>query len=182
MVSMLVLLAGLVGCTTEPPAETKPPEPAKVETPAEPPKPAEPAKPATPDWATATDADKKAWLMAKGEDFYKNGDGGAGIACTTCHGADGKGTPGSFPPLAGSSKEMGDCKNHAGYIVHGLTGEVTVQGQKYNSAMPKQDSLSDETIAAAITYERNSFGNDLGICLPADVAEARKLPAPTVPK
>jgi cytochrome c oxidase subunit 2 len=44
---------------------------------------------------------------------------------------------------------------------------------KYNGAMPPQANLSDLQIAAVITYERNSWGNDYGVCLPADVKAAR---------
>src|SRR5262249_33062427 len=109
----------------------------------------------------------------------KNG-GSGGIACITCHQADGKGTPGAFPPLAGSKDVFGDCQRHAGFVVNGLTGEGTIQGNKFNGVMPKQDNLPDSEIAAAMSYERTSFGNDAGICHPEDVAAARKLPAPTI--
>ncbi len=118
--------------------------------------------------------------MKLGEKVYTSGDGG--IACTTCHGAEGKGTPGAFPPLVGQKDLMGDCKTHAGYVVHGLTGPMTVDGQKYDSVMTAQGAmLNDLQIAAVITFERNSWGNNFGDCTVEDAAAARTAPAPTVP-
>ena len=118
------------------------------------------------------EAARDAKLMEIGENVYKTG-GSSGIACITCHMDKGQGVPPAFPPLAGSKDIMGDCKQHAGYVVKGLTGEITVAGTKYNGVMPAQPNLSDLEIAAVITFERNSFGNDDGICMPADVAAVR---------
>jgi mono/diheme cytochrome c family protein len=129
------------------------------------------------DLATMPEADRKAWLMKKGEEVYTTG-GSGGIACVTCHQATGAGLPPSFPPLVGQKDFMGDCVRHAGFVVHGLTGKITIGGTDYNGAMPSQPTLSDEEIAAAITYERNSWGNDFGICMPEDVAKARSAPPP----
>lgn len=174
------LLGALAACggsesTTEPkpgtPAVEPPPaEPAKVE---EAPAPAEPAKPAEVDLSTLSDADKLAKLMEIGKSVYETG-GSGGLACVTCHQANGEGLPPSFPPLKGTKDLMGDCLKHASYVIKGLTGEIEVLGVKYNSAMPAQAGLSDLEIAAVITYERQSWGNDYGLCTPEQVAEARK--------
>lgn len=107
----------------------------------------------------------QASLVANGEKVY-------GQVCAACHMADGKGTPGTFPPLAGSDY-LGDPKHHAGIIVKGLSGEITVNGAKYNGVMPPQGSLSDYDIASVATYERNTWGNALGVVMPADVKAAR---------
>ena len=56
---------------------------------------------------------------------------------------------------------------------------MTINGALFIEAMPAQPNLSDEEIAAVITYERNSWGNDFGICMPEDVAKARSAPPPT---
>lgn len=103
-----------------------------------------------------------------------------GAICVTCHQADGKGVPGAFPPLAGSGAAYGDPKRHAGIIIHGLNGPITVQGQAFNGAMPPQGSqLSDYDVAAVATFERLSFGNADGIVLPEVVADARNSAPPT---
>lgn len=178
--SMLFVVLGLIACGGETPApapaeEVKPAE-APVAAPAEAPV-AAPAEKV--DLAAMPEADRNAWLMKKGQEVYEKG-GSGGVACITCHQADGKGMPGAFPPIAGSKDSYGDCVLHAGLVVHGLTGEITVQGQKYNGAMPAQGNLPDEEIAAVVSYERNSWGNAEGYCLPADVAAARTAPAPVL--
>ena len=44
-------------------------------------------------------------------------------------------------------------------IIRGQTGEMTVNGQKFNSAMPAL-TLNDEQIAHVLTYVLNSWGNN----------------------
>ena len=69
---------------------------------------------------------------------------------------------------------MGDCQKHAGMVINGLNGEIVVDGVTYNGVMtPQGELLDDLKIAAVLTYERNSWGNDFGDCSPADVAKAR---------
>ncbi len=108
----------------------------------------------------------QASLMAHGADVY-------GKVCGACHGAEGKGIPGTFPPLAGSGAFYGDAKNHATIAVKGLSGPINVQGVDYNGAMPSQAALSDYDLACALTFERNSWGNADGIVLPEDVKAVR---------
>jgi nitrite reductase (NO-forming) len=50
---------------------------------------------------------------------------------------------------------------------------VTVNGMTYNGAMPPMAFLSDDEIAAALTYARASFGNKLSPVTPAEVAKVR---------
>lgn len=108
----------------------------------------------------------QASLMANGAKVYAE-------VCQACHGADGKGTPGAFPPLAGAGSYYGDGKNHATIVVKGLAGPITVAGQSYNGAMPSQGHLTDYQIASVVTYERNSWGNADGVVLPEVVASVR---------
>lgn len=109
----------------------------------------------------------KASLVAVGEKVYGN-------TCAVCHQANGEGTAGTFPPLAGAGEYYGDAQNHAKIIVHGLSGEIVVKGVTYNGAMPPQGAmLSDYEIAAVATFERNSWGNNDGVVLPADVKAVR---------
>lgn len=97
-----------------------------------------------------------------------------GAVCATCHQADGKGLPGSFPPLAGSGSYYGAPENHAKIVVHGLSGEIVVNGTSWNGVMPPQGAaLSDYDIAAVATYERTSWGNADGVVLPEQVASVR---------
>jgi hypothetical protein len=93
--------------------------------------------------------------------------------CSACHGAEGKGVEGAFPPLAGSDYLNADPKRGIHAVVKGLSGEITVNGKKFNSVMPAQ-ALDDEKIANVLTYVLNSFGNKGGEVKPEDVAAARK--------
>ncbi len=174
---MVFVVLGLIACGggEAPPVAPEVKPEIKVEEKApEPPKAVEKV-----DLAAMPEADRNAWLMKKGQEVYETG-GSGGLACTTCHQPDGKGLAGTFPPLAGQKDLMGDCVRHAGFVVHGLMGEIVVDGAKYNGAMPAQNVLTDDEIAAVISFERNSFGNTFGYCMPSDVATARTSPAPTI--
>jgi mono/diheme cytochrome c family protein len=106
-------------------------------------------------------------LYAAGEQVYSG-------TCAACHQAEGQGLEGMYPPLAGSGDYYGTPENMANIIVHGLAGEIVVQGKTYNGAMPAQGALlSDYEIAAAATYVRGSWGNDDGMVLPDVVKAAR---------
>lgn len=106
-------------------------------------------------------AQEQAWtkeeLISKGESVS--------ATCSACHGGDGKGIPGVFPAIAGSAIATGPVDEHLKIVMFGKAGTAM-------QAFAGQ--LSDEEIAAVVTYQRNSFGNDTGdIVTPADVAAKR---------
>ncbi len=82
-----------------------------------------------------------------------------GTTCFACHQSEGQGIPNTFPPLAKSDYLNADSKRAINTILHGLTGEVTVNGKKYNNVMPAQN-LSDDEIANVLTYIYSSWGNN----------------------
>lgn len=82
-----------------------------------------------------------------------------GTTCFACHQSEGQGIPSTFPPLAKSDYLNADPKRAIKTILHGLSGEVTVNGKKYNNVMPSQN-LSDDEIANVMTYIYNSWGNN----------------------
>jgi nitrite reductase (NO-forming) len=92
--------------------------------------------------------------------------------CATCHQPTGQGIPGRFPPLAGSDFLNSDKHRAIKIVVNGLQGEVMVNGQKFNSSMPRFP-LSDEEIACALTYVFNSFGNSGKDVTPQEVSSVR---------
>jgi len=98
--------------------------------------------------------------------------------CATCHGGDGKGTPGVFPPLAGS-KWVKDSPIIPAYaIIHGVKGAIDVAGSTYNGNMPSQggDTMGDLELAALVYYIQNSFGNKVGVLYtPEQIGQIRKL-------
>ncbi len=79
--------------------------------------------------------------------------------CFACHQAEGQGIPNAFPPLAKSDYLNADVKRAIGIVLNGKTGEITVNGSKYNSVMTKQ-TLTDEEVADVMTFIYNSWGNN----------------------
>lgn len=98
--------------------------------------------------------------------------------CVTCHQADGNGTPGQFPPLAGSEwlkeKEPGRIIR---IVLNGLNGPLQINGKSFNGSMvPWRDTLTDEEIAAVLSYVRTDkgFGNNAEEVKPERVNAVRK--------
>ena len=106
--------------------------------------------------------------LANGKDFYN----GAG-SCVVCHMADGKGQPGSVPPLAGSDW-LDNSDRTIAIVLRGMAGPVKVNGERYYSAMPPQLLFDDEKIADMITYVNHAWGNKGAAVTAPQVAKARK--------
>lgn len=79
--------------------------------------------------------------------------------CFVCHQPNGVGVPDQIPPLAKSDVLMGDTTGVIKGVLQGRTGELTVNGKKYNGTMIPFANLSDQQIADVLTYVRNSWGN-----------------------
>ncbi|MGD8513993.1 MAG: cytochrome c, partial [Granulosicoccaceae bacterium] len=110
------------------------------------------------DVAAAGKTFSKDELMARGEKVYN-------ANCAACHQANGQGLPGVFPALAAGPIATGPAAGHIDIVVH---------GSKKNPAMAAFGAqLNDVDLAAVITFERNSWGNDAGVVQPADVKAAR---------
>ncbi|WP_347175007.1 copper-containing nitrite reductase [Polaribacter uvawellassae] len=90
--------------------------------------------------------------MSDGKQVYMN-------TCFACHQGEGQGIPNAFPPLAKSDYLNADVDRAIGIVKHGLTGEITVNGNKYNSVMTAQN-ITDVEIADVMTYIYNSWGNN----------------------
>lgn len=80
--------------------------------------------------------------------------------CMGCHGPAGEGMPNIAPPLAGSEWVLGPAENLIRIQLRGLMGPIEVKGQEYNLVMaPMGAGQPDASVAAVITYIRNSWGN-----------------------
>lgn len=93
--------------------------------------------------------------------------------CFACHQANGQGIAGAFPPLAKSDFLNADTNRAINAVIHGLTGEITVNGEKYNSVMTSQN-LTDAEIADVMTYVYNNWGNNKTKVTPAMVKAQRR--------
>lgn len=90
--------------------------------------------------------------MKDGKQVYMN-------TCFACHQAEGQGIPNAFPPLAKSDYLNADVNRAIDIVLNGKTGEITVNGKKYNSVMTRQ-TLTEEEIVDVMTYVYNSWGNN----------------------
>lgn len=96
--------------------------------------------------------------------------------CAACHQASGQGAAGQFPPLAGSEWVNEASPNRMiRLVLNGLQGPITVKGQNYNNNMVPWNMLSDEEVAAVITYVRQNkeWGNNASAVTPAQVKAIR---------
>jgi mono/diheme cytochrome c family protein len=101
--------------------------------------------------------------------------------CVACHQAGGTGVAGVFPPLDGSEWVTGDPRVLANILLHGVEGELTVNGTVYKGTMPAFAQLGDAELAAVATYVRTSWSNQAGEVAPELVAGERKQNARTKP-
>ena len=83
-------------------------------------------------------------MRSQGRTLYAN--------CQGCHQANGMGTAGQFPPLAGSEWVRGNPETVAAIVLQGLSGPLKVAGKSFGAeAMtPFGPALKDEEIAAVI--------------------------------
>ena len=119
------------------------------------------------------------WLAAQidsGKEIYMKAAPGGGL-CFTCHQPNGQGISGQFPPLAGSDWVLGEKERLIKISIHGLMGEIEVNGVKYNNVMAPPGippgSLTDQQIADVLTYIRNEWGNSASAVSPEEVATVR---------
>jgi mono/diheme cytochrome c family protein len=104
--------------------------------------------------------------FSNGKEVYINN-------CQSCHMEKGEGVEGLNPPLA-KTTYLKDTKKIINIILKGQSGEITVNGKKYNTIMPAQDYLTDQQIADVLTYIRNSWGNKYPAVTTAQVKAQRK--------
>jgi mono/diheme cytochrome c family protein len=94
--------------------------------------------------------------------------------CVACHQPTGAGLPPVFPSLVQTDYVSGSTERFAAMILKGVMGPITVKDMVFNNMMPPQEALlTDEKIAAAITYVRASFGNTYPAVAPGVVTAAR---------
>jgi mono/diheme cytochrome c family protein len=97
--------------------------------------------------------------------------------CVACHQANGKGLPGQFPPLVQSDwVQEPEPGRVIRIVLDGLSGPMQVNGQSFNGAMvPWKDALTDEEIAAVLTYVRQNpeWGNKAAAVTPERVKAVR---------
>ena len=82
--------------------------------------------------------------------------------CIQCHLFNGEGIEKIYPPLNNSDYLLKNLDKSIYSIKYGLTGEIIVNGIKYNGVMASQ-GLEDNEIADVMNYITNSWDNNLNV-------------------
>lgn len=99
-------------------------------------------------------------------------------SCGTCHGANGNGMGGAFPPINGSPIVSGSKETLIKIVLKGLQGPVGVNGTQYNSMMPSfGETYTNAQLAAILTYMRAMPKNRAGRITPDDIHQVREATA-----
>jgi cytochrome c551 len=99
----------------------------------------------------------------KFEQYYVQGQDLYLKHCANCHQSDGAGLGLVFPPLNKSDFMDNNLEQVLCLMKNGLQGEVIVNGNSYNQAMPGVPSLTDLEVAEIATYIYNSWEHKRGI-------------------
>ena len=94
------------------------------------------------------------------------------IHCMGCHGVDGEGMGGTYPPLNGSPVVLGPPGILTRVLLHGIEGPVTIGGKTWDSAMVAAPVRGNDELAAIMTYIRRAWENNAE---PVDAAEIMRV-------
>ncbi|MCS5491876.1 c-type cytochrome [Algoriphagus limi] len=94
--------------------------------------------------------------------------------CGNCHQNDGKGLGKLIPPLRDADYFRESMHRTVWIMRHGQTGEITVNGEKYDQAMPPNTALKPLDIAQITTYLYNIWGMEEGVITSSQVEEFLK--------
>jgi mono/diheme cytochrome c family protein len=130
-----------------------------------------PPQPAPPYSAAAAPQTAEAErVMMLGKKLY-------GELCVDCHNARGEGIAPDYPPLNGNHAVTGALAVNAIRIVLNGGFPPSTAGNPYPFGMPPfGPRLSDQEVAAVVSYVRNSWDNRAGLVSPAEVNRYRGVP------
>ena len=109
-------------------------------------------------------------LLSQGEKIYTK-------ECVECHAANGLGHPPGFPPLANNqSIQMPSAVNPIRMVLNGGYPPSTAGNPAPHGMPPFAQRLSDQEVAAVVTYVRMSWGNHGTPVSPQQVNDLRSAP------
>lgn len=100
--------------------------------------------------------------------------------CATCHLAHGQGNGTVYPSLVKSPWVNGSEDRLIKMALHGMWGKITVNGKTFDPALgvPPMTAfrslLTDEELAAVLTFVRNTWGNEASTIRPETVTRVRQ--------
>lgn len=112
---------------------------------------------------------------AKMESFadLKNGELVYSRNCKVCHQDKGQGVSGYYPPIMGTESSKGEKDYLIKVLLYGLSGEVEIEGEKYNGVMSNYRNLKDKDIADVLNYIRSYSGGNLDMVTEEEVGASR---------
>lgn len=123
-----------------------------------------------PKGASAVPPAESSLLMVLGKSVYDH-------RCAGCHGDDGRGSPVAWPPLAGNqSIQMTSAVNPIRMVLNGGFPPGTQENPMPYGMPPFAQVLSDDEVAAVVTYIRTSWGNRGAPVSAAQANELRRAP------
>ncbi|SMO86146.1 Cytochrome C oxidase, cbb3-type, subunit III [Saccharicrinis carchari] len=93
--------------------------------------------------------------------------------CKVCHQANRMGMPRVYPPLKNTKRVNGDKDYLIDIMLNGMSGEIIVEGIKYNGVMAAYRNLSNQQIADVLNYIRSDGQAANDLVTPADVKQKR---------
>jgi mono/diheme cytochrome c family protein len=100
-----------------------------------------------------------------------------GARCQMCHQNNGKGLPGQFPRLTGRVDKMAATPPGRRYLIlvvlHGMAGDIVVDGQQIIGVMPSMAMLKDGKIASILNALSATEGKHPSPFTAAEVAKIR---------
>jgi mono/diheme cytochrome c family protein len=115
-------------------------------------------------------APESSLLLSFGQTVY-------GAHCATCHRSDGRGMPPQYPPLAGNpSIQMQSPVNSIRMVLNGGFPPGTQGNPRPYGMPPFAQSLSDDEVAAVVTYIRAAWGNHGAAVSPLQANALRTAP------
>ena len=110
-------------------------------------------------------------LVQQGEKIY------AQQHCADCHGKDGNGIAGIYPPLNGNSSVTEPSGlNATRAVLLGGFAPLTAANPRPYSMPPFAQQLNDADVAAVVSYIRGSWTNKAPVVLERDVSKYRQTP------
>lgn len=97
--------------------------------------------------------------------------------CQDCHGADGRGMPPAYPPLAGNrSLTQPSPANPIRVVLNGGFAPGTAGNPRPYGMPPYRPLFSDTEVAAVVSYIRNAWGNRAAVVSTTEVDRFRSAP------
>lgn len=103
--------------------------------------------------------------------YFRQGEQLYILHCSNCHQPNGSGLGRVYPPVNKSDFMENNLEKVICLIKYGIQGELIVNGENYNQAMPGIPTLTDLEVAEIATYIYNAWSTKRGLIDVKEVTE-----------